>query len=113
MIQKFVEYATEQGSSNAEWYYKNLSGMVNDLLFGIKPGFQFGNVRDNLNKVQLLHASTADELIRKTLIECMDMEINYKDIYKMVKEKIEEYVAVVGKMSFLVDVKKIKQLSIV
>lgn len=95
VIKRFVEYAILQGSKSAQLYYMNLTKMENKALFFIEQ--KFLNVREQLNANQLLSIGTADHVIEKALLDGMELEMHYKDIYKLAKERIKILVSVVGK----------------
>ena len=101
-IEKFVAYAIIQGSRNAKMYYVNIPTMVNKALFFLelvlpKPN----NFRDLLSRIQLIHLSTADNLVVKALEEGMKGGMPYKEIYKLAKEKVEAFAGIVGKTRVL------------
>jgi len=95
VIKIFVEYATAQGSKSSQMYYCNLAKMENTALFFLDQ--KYPNVRDVLNTNQLFHVSTADDIINKALMDGMDQELNYKDIYKLAKERILQYADLIGR----------------
>ena len=95
VIQKFVEYATAQGSKNAQRYYCNISKMENAALFFLEQ--KFTNLRDVLDLSQLMTVSVADRIVSKALKEGMELQMNYKDIYIMAKERIENFAELNGK----------------
>ncbi len=86
VIQKFIEYAKEQGSKSAEKYYMNLSRMELSGLFIIER--QFPNARDVMSIRQLNLIEMADEAIAISLKDSMSKKIPYKECYQIAKEKI-------------------------
>lgn len=86
-IKDFVEYAVKQGSTNAVRYYSNISTMENKALFILEQ--KFDNIREVLNNHQLSTIKTADRIVYEALQEGMERNMNYKDIYKMAKERVE------------------------
>ena len=86
-IKDFVEYAVKQGSKNAIRYYSNISKMENKALFILEQKFE--NVREVLNNHQLSTLKTADRIVYETLHEGMERNMDYKDIYKLAKERVE------------------------
>jgi len=94
-IQKFVTYATSQGSQNAERYYANISKMQNKALFFIEQ--KFGNIREILNLQQLSIVICADEIVTKALDDGMEREMPYKEIYQLAKQRIEQFAEIHGK----------------
>jgi len=116
IIQKFVEYATQQGSKNAKMYYVNISKMERKALFYFEQTLpKPNNFRELLDMMQLAQISVADNLVNRALQEGMDKGMFYKDIYAMVKERVENYAICIGKTTilFLPDMtKKREQLSL-
>jgi len=86
-IKDFVEYAVKQGSKNAVRYYANITKMENKALFILEQ--KFDNVRQVLDNHQLSTLKTADRIVYETLQEGMERSMNYKDIYKLAKERVE------------------------
>lgn len=95
IIKLFVEYAKSQGSSKAEMYYSNISKMENKSLFFIQE--KFPNLRSVLTGQQLQIMSSADQIVEKALKEGMEKKTNYKEIYKMAKERIETFADIIPK----------------
>lgn len=94
-IQKFVEYATEQGSQNAKMYYANISKMQNKALFFIEQKFK--NIRDILNLEQLSTVVSADKIVTKAIQDGLDRKLPYKEIYQLAKNRIEMFAEIHGK----------------
>lgn len=99
VIERFVEYATEQGSSNAKMYYSNLAKMENSALFFFEQKYK--NLREVLTIKQLMQVSTADDIIDKALAEGMDGGQSYKDCYKLAKKRIVAFAEIIGKSPVL------------
>lgn len=87
VVKDFVEYAKNQGSKSAEMYHVNISKMENKALFFVTE--KYPNLRDVMDKRQLSFIQSADTITREALIEGMDSELFYKDIYKLAKKRIE------------------------
>jgi len=86
-IQEFVKYATIQGSQNAVRYYSNITKMENKALFILEQ--KYPNVREMLTHHQLSTIKIADRVIVEALEDGMIDNMNYKDIYKLAKERVE------------------------
>jgi phage regulator Rha-like protein len=86
IIKVFVEYAKKQGSKSADKYYMNFSRMENNAFFIIKD--KFPNVRGILNINQLSKIKIADMIIKQAIVEGIENEMYYKDIFKLAKERI-------------------------
>lgn len=95
VIKSFVEYATLQGSKSASMYYRNLAKMENKALFLIEQ--KYSNLREILTIKQLMQVCTADDVIEKALIDGMKENLPYKEIYKLAKERIVSFAAIIGK----------------
>jgi len=95
MVQQFVEYATEQGSSNANFYYQNISKMLNGMLFIVEGKFK--NLREVMSIQQLMTISSAEQIVDKGLQAGMSHKKYYKEIYKDVKVRVETFAELHGK----------------
>lgn len=95
VIKKFVDYATERGSKNANRYYANFAKMENSALFFLEQKYK--NVREILTIRQLMQVATADVVIEKALMDGMKQEIEYKECYKLAKERIIAFADIIGK----------------
>ena len=60
-IQKFIEYAMEQGSQSAKMYYQNFTKMENKALFILEGKFK--NIRELMTGQQLMIISNAAVLL--------------------------------------------------
>jgi hypothetical protein len=89
VIQKFVEYATAQGSQNAKHYYThitNASYKCLELIQHKKP-----KLRDTLDYMQLAHLMAAEGLAARCLEQYMENGEHYKVIYELVKNDLERF----------------------
>jgi len=94
-VQKFIEYATEQGSKSAKMYYMNIAKMQNKALFLIDQKFK--NIREILNLEQLSTVVSADKIVEKAIQDGMDEGLPYKEIYQLAKTRIEMFAEIHGK----------------
>jgi phage regulator Rha-like protein len=94
-IEKFIDYATEQGSKNAIKYYANISKMENKALFLLEQRYK--NLRDALDIHQLSTVKSADMIVMKALLDGIDKGMHYKDIYKHAKNQVESFAELIGK----------------
>ena len=70
VIQKFVEYAAQQGSKNARMYYVNITKMEYKALFYFEQTLSKpNNFREWLDRMQLVQLSVADNIVSRTLQE--------------------------------------------
>ena len=95
VIKDFVDYATKQGSTSAHRYYTNLAKMENKALFLIEQKYK--NLREILTIKQLMQSCTADDVIEKALIDGMNKEMDYKEIYKLARDRIHSFAEIIGK----------------
>ena len=98
-IKVFIEYAISQGSKSASKYYLSFAKMENKAMFLMEQ--KYPNLRELLTIRQLMHVSTADDIIEKAIKEGMDNNMFYKDIYLLAKERIIKYVEIIGKSPIL------------
>lgn len=94
-VKDFVEYAKAQGSTSAERYYTNLATMENRALFFIECKYK--NLREIMTIKQLMQVATADDVIEKALKEGMEQRMNYKDIYKLARDRVVAFAEIIGK----------------
>jgi hypothetical protein len=85
-IKDFQEYCRKQGSLNPEKYYINFSNVVNDGLFDFNGTFL--NKRESMTANQLRDVKFGDSIVARGVIEGMALEMPYKDIYEMVKNRL-------------------------
>ncbi|MFA6201396.1 MAG: Rha family transcriptional regulator [Bacteroidales bacterium] len=98
VIKNFVEYASLQGSKNAEKYYMIISKMQNQTLFNLEYlTIKYPNIRDIAEGFQLDTLIMADRIVAKAIKEGMNNSMNYKDIYVMCKNRVEQFALVIGK----------------
>lgn len=93
-MKEFRFYAETQGSTHAEKYYMNITKMTNAMLFIVDGKYK--NLRDLMTPRQLMVISAAEGIIDKALKDGMKKSIYYKDIYKLVKERVELFAELHG-----------------
>ncbi len=94
VINQFVDYATKQGSTSAKRYYSNLAKMENNALFFVEQ--KYTNLREIMTIKQLMQVSTADDVIERALIDGMNNDLDYHDIYKLAKSRIVSFADIIG-----------------
>ena len=82
-IKHLVEYAQEQGSSNAARYYVSLSKLA-DKAAGITD-------RDKATMGQLATLTLVENILHRCIMDGIDLEEPYKDIYQDCKQRIEQF----------------------
>lgn len=83
-IKKFVEYAKEKGSNSADKYYIHFSKLANKYA-GIKN-------RDDATQQQLIEVIVAENLIKKYLPKLVAKDMPYKQVYQIIKSKLDELI---------------------
>ncbi len=99
-IAQFVAYAKAQGSTNAGHYYTNITKATYKALFLVKNKAP-NNFRTMLDGMQLAFLQAAEYVARNALIEGMEKELEYKDIYILARNKIVAYAGAVGAVPLL------------
>lgn len=95
VIKQFVKYAADNGSSNSEKYYTNISRMVNTELFNAAKNLK--PFKDYLSIRQLSTVMCAEQIVTNAIKEGMNRNIKYKDIYQMAKANVIKFVELYGK----------------
>lgn len=83
-IQEFVYYAISQGNSKPQMYYKHFTELVRKKL-GIPKDVR----RDELNQSELFDVQALERVISMKLPKLIDKDMNYKEIYRKIKELID------------------------
>lgn len=86
VIKDFVEYATNQGSKSAKFYYNHITNATYKALELM--AFKDPKLRDTLNIYQLAELMLAERLAKNNLKKYMDLGRNYKDIYESLKNDL-------------------------
>lgn len=90
IIKEFVDYATEQGSNNAKFYYANITKMTNkalELLIQVKEGKP---LRDLATIQELGFIQVVENRAMQVLQWGIDEKLPYKFIYQEAKKQINE-----------------------
>lgn len=87
-IKALVDYATAKGSNNAKTYYASITMMTNKLL-GIESG-----QRDQLDHKKLQQIKVAETIVEIAIRDGLAAGLNYKDIYKLCKDRVSAIAAV-------------------
>lgn len=88
VIQKFVEYATEQGNTKAKFYYSTLTNLTYKALELMKCETP---IRELLNSIGLQYLAELERQVQYELDKWMNEGLNYKHIYANTKDRIERY----------------------
>lgn len=91
VVQAFIQYSKAQGASEkgANNYYSNITKMEYKALGLIERNEKINaNFRNTLNIMDLYSLLSAERVARKTLLEGMDQELHYKDIFQLAKQNV-------------------------
>jgi len=86
-ISQFVQYAISQGSRNASKYYMSITNMTYSNLFYVRAASP-QPFRDLLDAMQLTLLATAECVIEAALIEGMKLNMFYKDVYQLARDRV-------------------------
>ena len=88
-IQRFVEYATQQGSKSAKFYYKHITNATYKALGLLAQ--KHPKLRDQMDVYETAQLILAEKRAADSLDRFMDMEVPYKKIYELVKDELLSY----------------------
>lgn len=89
-IQNLIEYAKQQGSQHADNMYMTYSKLVNSLV-GIKA-----NSRDKVDFEILSRIRMLEDMFTKIILNSIDDDIFYKEIYQKCKKQGSEFIGFVS-----------------
>jgi hypothetical protein len=89
IIKEFVEYATKQGSKNAQFYYKHITNAVYGCLQLIQ--YKKPKLRETLDMFELGQLMVAENVAKQSLIKHMNEKAHYKEIFLLVKQDLEKF----------------------
>lgn len=89
VIQKFVNYATEQGSENAKYYYKHITNSTYKALGLIQH--KQPKLRDTLSGLEIAWLMSAEHVAKQSLLRHMEEKEHYKTIFVLAKQDIERF----------------------
>ena len=90
VIQQLVQYAINLGCKNTKFFYSNYSKMVNkfnDIWTGQREFVDWGT---------LMKISQSEDLVQKEILKGMEQGLHYSVIYEKCKEKVKQYIDLVG-----------------
>lgn len=90
VIQQLVQYAINLGCKNTKFFYSNYSKMVNKFN-GIGTGQREFVDWTTLNKI-----AQSEDLVQKEILKGMEQGLHYSVIYERCKEKVKQYIDLVG-----------------
>jgi phage regulator Rha-like protein len=89
VIQKFIVYATHQGSGSADRYYCIITNLVYQALISSQP--KVSSIRELLTAIQLSHLSTIELTAAQALDDGMQSGVAYKVIYQRLKSTLNGF----------------------
>jgi len=87
IIKQFVDYATNQGSQKAKFYYKHVTTAVYKCLGLIQ--FKQPKLRETLDLMQTHQLILAEATAKESLLKHMQEGEHYKTIFVLVKQDLE------------------------
>jgi Rha family phage regulatory protein len=91
VIKDFVQYATDQGSQSAKYYYKHITDATYSVLGLVRQ--KEPNFRNTLDLINLSQLQMAELVAARSLKRHMLLGEYYKDIFKLVKTDLEYFVS--------------------
>lgn len=89
VIKDFVEYATEQGSKSAKFYYKHVTSATYKALGMLQQ--RKPKLRDTLNTLELGFLQSAEHVAQESIKKHMSAGYPYKLVYVHVCEDLEKF----------------------
>lgn len=89
VIKQFVEYATAQGSTKAQFYYKHVTMAVYKCLGLIQ--YKQPKLRETLDMMQTSQLILAEMTAKKSLLKYMEQKEYYKAIFSLVKRDLDVF----------------------
>ncbi len=86
VIKVFVEYATNQGSKSAKFYYKHFTVATHKALGLIQHKNPV--IRETLDTMQLFQLGVAENVAQKSIVRYMNQGDHYKVIFEKVKNDL-------------------------
>ena len=90
VIKDFIEYATKQGSNNANKYYMNITKMTNKALELLMQTDDYKPLRDLATITELGFIQMLDLRATQAIEDGVKRQLPYKEIYKYAKEEAEK-----------------------
>lgn len=90
VIQQLIQYAINLGCKNTKFFYSNYSKMVNKFN-GIGTGQREFVDWGTLNKI-----AQSEDIVQKEILKGMEQGLHYSVIYERCKEKVKQYIDLVG-----------------
>lgn len=85
VIKDFILYALDQGSKSSNMYYKHFTSLTNNTV-GVVAG-----QRENLSHMTLSSIKLVENKISELLVEAMEDEVPYKEVYQNIKVQLATF----------------------
>ena len=95
-VKNFVSYAEGQGSTQANFYYSNLTKMEYKALGLIEKFSNDKDFRSQLDLMELNFLITAESICKLALEQGMNRNLTYKEVYQLAKVHVMQYANVVN-----------------
>lgn len=90
VIQQLIQYAINLGCKNTKFFYSNYSKMVN----------KFNSIgtgqREFVDWGTLMKIAQSEDIVQKEILKGMEQGLHYSVIYERCKEKVKQYIDLVG-----------------
>lgn len=90
VIQQLIQYAINLGCKNTKFFYSNYTRMVNKFN-GIGTG-----QREFADWITLNKIAQSEDIVQKEILKGMEQGLHYSVIYERCKEKVKQYIDLVG-----------------
>ncbi|MFM6396423.1 MAG: Rha family transcriptional regulator, partial [Planktothrix sp.] len=97
-IKSFISYAEAQGSTQAKFYYSNLTKMEYKALLLVDKLSDDKDFRNQLDLMDLGLLIAAENICKLSLEEGMSKSLYYKEIYQLAKQRVNNYAQMVNPM---------------
>jgi len=92
VIKEFVDYATKQGSIQAQRYYANITKMTNKALELLIQTNHGKPIRDLASVMELGFIQVVDNRAMQAIKDGMDRGFPYKEVYVLAKDEVNKLV---------------------
>ena len=97
-IKSFITYAEAQGSTQANFYYSNLTKMEYKALLLVDKLSDDKDFRSQLDLMNLGLLIAAENICMLSIAEGMSKSLHYKEIYQLAKQRVNDYAQMVNPM---------------
>ena len=95
-IKTFIDYATANGSENAQYYYTTITKMQYKALGLIENNEKINkDFRNTLDIMDLHNLISSEQVARKALLEGVEQKLHYKDIFQLAKQRVLQFADII------------------